>query len=219
MLASFMGHARRNLVAYVALLFALSGTSYAAATKLLPANSVGSVQVVNHSLRKVDLSKRTVTALHGARGARGPQGAPGAEGVQGPAGPQGRPGTPGKDGVVTAQYAYSSVTSLGADVAGLAVATCPAGTVPTGGGGIVGDFTMSGIVDDQAVAITESDTAYDPNTGTANGWEVFAHNYGSGTGNNANAGVGAMAVCSPGTDVTLSSAAASPLRNLPRANR
>ena len=32
MMASFMGHVRRNLVAYVALLFALSGTSYAAAT-------------------------------------------------------------------------------------------------------------------------------------------------------------------------------------------
>jgi hypothetical protein len=45
-------HLRRNLVAYLALLIALSGTSYAAATKLLPANSVGTRQVINHSLRK-----------------------------------------------------------------------------------------------------------------------------------------------------------------------
>jgi hypothetical protein len=54
MLASVMGHARRNLVAYVALLFALGGTSYAAATKLVSSNSVGSRQVINHPLLKKD---------------------------------------------------------------------------------------------------------------------------------------------------------------------
>src|SRR5207244_11645893 len=43
-------HLRANTVAYVALSIALSGTSYAAATKLLPANSVGTHQVINHSL-------------------------------------------------------------------------------------------------------------------------------------------------------------------------
>lgn len=80
-------HLRRNLIAYVALLFALGGTSYAAADRLLPRNSVGSAQVVNGSLKKADLNKATVSALHGARGDQGP---PGAQGPPGPStGPAG----------------------------------------------------------------------------------------------------------------------------------
>jgi hypothetical protein len=47
MFGSVSHHLRRNLVAYLALLFALTGTSYAAATTLLPANSVGTRQVIN----------------------------------------------------------------------------------------------------------------------------------------------------------------------------
>jgi len=56
-------HLRRHAISYVALFAALSGTSYAAATKLLPKNSVGSRQVINGSLQKVDLSKKAVAAL------------------------------------------------------------------------------------------------------------------------------------------------------------
>ena len=44
MVASVTKHLRRNLIAYVALLFALSSTSYAAATKLLPPNSVAAAR-------------------------------------------------------------------------------------------------------------------------------------------------------------------------------
>ena len=54
MLSSASRHLRRNLVAYLALLFTLSGTSYAAATTLLPSNSVGTRQVINGSLLKKD---------------------------------------------------------------------------------------------------------------------------------------------------------------------
>src|SRR6266516_2083260 len=84
MLASVIRHARRNLVAYVALLFALSGTSYAAATKLLPPNSVGTKQVINGSLLKKDFKAGQLP--RGARGPRGFAGAAGAQGVQGPPG-------------------------------------------------------------------------------------------------------------------------------------
>jgi hypothetical protein len=87
MLASFMKHVRRNLVAYVALLFALSGTSYAAATKLLPANSVGTKQVINHSLLKKDFKSGQLP-----RGRRGPLGPAGPAGPTGPAGPVGAAG-------------------------------------------------------------------------------------------------------------------------------
>jgi Collagen triple helix repeat (20 copies) len=95
------GHLRRNLVAYLALFVALSSTGYAASEKLLPKNSVGSAQVINGSLQTVDLSRKAVAALHGARGARGaqgPAGAAGARGLQGAPGAQGPAGSTGPAG-------------------------------------------------------------------------------------------------------------------------
>src|SRR6478609_3307064 len=92
---SLIHHLRRNVVAYLALFVALSGTSYAASTALLPKNSVGSAQVINRSLQKGDLSTKAVAAL---RGARGPQGPPGAQGLQGTPGAQGAPGASGPPG-------------------------------------------------------------------------------------------------------------------------
>ena len=89
-------HLRRNLIAYVALFLALSSTSYAAATKLLPKNSVGSPQVVNGSLQTLDLSTKARTALKGNRGARGPAGV---RGARGPTGAQGAQGAQGAEGV------------------------------------------------------------------------------------------------------------------------
>jgi hypothetical protein len=47
-------HFRGNIVAYAALLLALSPAAYAGSLALLPANSVGSRQVIDHSLRQVD---------------------------------------------------------------------------------------------------------------------------------------------------------------------
>ena len=100
-----LAHIRGNLVAYVALFFALAGTSVAATDRLLPRNSVGSDQVVNGSLEKIDLSKAAATALKGNRGARGQAGAQGAPGSPGPTGatgaqgPQGASGLPGLAGL------------------------------------------------------------------------------------------------------------------------
>jgi hypothetical protein len=54
-----VGHVRRNLIAYMALVFALlglCGTSYAAGSILVPVNSVGSEPVVDHSLFPADFS-------------------------------------------------------------------------------------------------------------------------------------------------------------------
>ena len=97
-MAGLLSHARRNLVAYLALFVALSSTGYAASSKLLPENSVGSTQVVNGSLQRVDFSKKTVAQLRGRAGARGPMGPRGVEGPTGTQGPQGAPGTPGAQG-------------------------------------------------------------------------------------------------------------------------
>jgi hypothetical protein len=87
----FFVHLRRHSVGYLALLVATAGTSYAAVT--LPPNSVGTRQVINHSLLKVDFKTGQLPA-----GARGPQGPPGAAGTQGPTGATGAQGPPGAAG-------------------------------------------------------------------------------------------------------------------------
>jgi hypothetical protein len=85
-------HVRRHLVGYLALFVALSGTSYAA-TSLLPRNSVGTKQVIDHSLLKVDFKAGQLP-----RGPAGPQGAAGAQGAKGDAGAQGAQGAAGAQG-------------------------------------------------------------------------------------------------------------------------
>jgi hypothetical protein len=91
-------HVRRNLVGYLALFVALSGTSYAA-TSLLPRNSVGTKQVINHSLLKVDFKAGQLPrGAAGPQGAAGSQGAKGDTGAQGPQGPQGAAGAQGATG-------------------------------------------------------------------------------------------------------------------------
>jgi len=85
-------HVRGHFVAYLALFFALGGTSFAA-VNALPRNSVGSPQIKNGSIQKVDISKRTVSSLRGLRGPRGLQGPQGQQGPQGPQGLQGPTGT------------------------------------------------------------------------------------------------------------------------------
>jgi hypothetical protein len=55
MTSALLHHIRRNVIAYIALFVALGGTSYAAFT--LPANSVGTRQLRNHSVSPVKLGK------------------------------------------------------------------------------------------------------------------------------------------------------------------
>ncbi len=87
------------IVASIALIVALGGVSYAAVA--IPRNSIGSAQVMNGSLQKADLNKKTIASLHGAKGEQGPQGATGATGapgVTGATGVQGLQGIPGIQG-------------------------------------------------------------------------------------------------------------------------
>src|SRR3954470_1016767 len=72
-----------TVIACLALAFSLAGTGYAARDALLPANSVGSKQVINHSIGKIDLRAPL------PRGARGPMGPEGSQGLKGPTGPAG----------------------------------------------------------------------------------------------------------------------------------
>jgi hypothetical protein len=104
----FGNHVGSNLIAYLALFVALSGTSYAAGTELLAPNSVETRHVKNRSLLARDFKagelprgRRGKAGLDGSRGQRGPvgsQGPRGHPGERGPAGTEGPSGPPGPRG-------------------------------------------------------------------------------------------------------------------------
>jgi hypothetical protein len=107
-------HLRSNVVGYLALFVALSGTAYAVGPD--PAS------VADHAVVAAGKGK----AERGPRGPRGPQGEPGKAGPQGapgPSGPAGAPGPAGTDGTgpgyavardagVTAKGSYTVIATL-----------------------------------------------------------------------------------------------------------
>ena len=142
-----------TVAAYMALFIALGGTSYAAVK--LPRNSVGASQikaggvgsseVKNRSLRKVDFKASDLPAgpagPAGAQGPAGPQGPRGANGTNGTNGTDGADGAPGTVGAATT--AFFRATSDLADGANASFSVfCPAGKQAIGGGGR-GDDTLS----------------------------------------------------------------------------
>jgi hypothetical protein len=187
MLSSATRHLRHNLVAYLALLLALSGTSYAAATKLLPANSVGTRQVINGSLLKGDFKSGQLP--RGARGSIGPAGPAGATGPAGPAGSQGAQGPPGP---VSLTYVISADTALPNGTQQNAFATCPAGMFVTGGGGLT-PSTSTGVTINSSTIGTSTGDALDQ-------WVVSMNNT-SGSDTTFNA----EAICTTPTNVSLGS--------------
>jgi hypothetical protein len=123
-LGSILQYARRHHLALLALFVALGGTSVAATNALLPRNSVASQQVVNGSLLRADLAKKTINALKGNRGPRGPEGPKGATGAHGPAGadstvpgPQGPAGPKGATGAQGPTGAQGAKGDPGASLA------------------------------------------------------------------------------------------------------
>jgi hypothetical protein len=197
MFGSTARHLRRNLVAYLALFVALTSSGYAASTKLLPLNSVGSRQVVNHSLRKVDFKagqlprgRRGLPGLAGATGPAGPVGA------RGPAGPAGAAGAEGPPGPVTLVYADSgAVTVHAGEFAQLGV-VCPDDLFAVGGGAWVNSL-------DPAINVVSSDQLGFPYwpAPTGTGWLVTVHNASAG-----DASVYVDAMCIEPTDVFTTSA-------------
>jgi hypothetical protein len=163
---SIFQYVRRHHLALLALFVALGGTSVAATNALVPRNSVASPQVVNGSLLRADLAKKTIEALKGNLGPRGlegpkgatgaqgpagststvpgqqgPAGARGATGAEGPAGPTGATGAQGLAGPTGATGAQGLAGSTGATGAqGLAGPTGATGAQgPAGGHGAKGD--------------------------------------------------------------------------------
>jgi hypothetical protein len=122
-----------TVLAAVALLLAMAGSGYAAAT--LPRNSVGprqlqnntvtSSKVKNHSLLRVDFAAGQIPA--GPRGAVGPPGPPGPAGTPGARGPTGPAGAPG----ASASAAWAVVNANGSPARGSGVVAVVHSTIGT----------------------------------------------------------------------------------------
>jgi hypothetical protein len=149
------------VLAALALLIALGGTSYAAVT--LPTNSVGAAQirtgavaspeVRNGSLRTVDLAPAARMALRGQAGQQGPQG------------PKGDAGPPGLSGVQIVQASSAFVSSPEQTV----TVDCPPGKRLVGGGAGVWGRAMIWIPRGVALAVSQP---IDEDTWLAKGQEI-----------------------------------------------
>jgi len=141
------------VVACIALLVALSGTSYAAI--VLPRGSVGTIQLKNGAVTSMKVKDGTMTLVDvapaeraklkgdagapglkgdkGEQGAKGDKGEQGAKGDKGATGDKGAKGDKGEPGISK----YTLVEKKGSTTAKfLAIqVNCPSGTRPLGGGG------------------------------------------------------------------------------------
>ena len=164
-------HVRGHFVAYLALFFALGGTSIAA-VNALPKNSVGSPQIKNGSIQKVDVSRKTIASLRGSQGPQGPQGAQGIQGSKGDRGDKGDAGAAGATNVHvrTADQAIAAMDSTTKAV------SCQNGERAVGGGyGIFNIFVDS-------VHVGWSTPTPSTNGSIATGWSVYVYNPTPGTG-------------------------------------
>ena len=130
------------VVACIALIVALTGTSYATVLNV-PRNSVGTRELKRNAVTPAKIAPNAVRAAHVLNGTllaedfkagqlpSGPKGDKGDKGDKGLKGDKGDKGDPGMSGYTIVQGAQSSTTS-GFQAA---TATCPAGKRPVGGGG------------------------------------------------------------------------------------
>src|SRR5690349_6361654 len=125
------------VVASLALLVALGGTSVAAVQFTIPRASVGTLQlkdsavnsskVRNHSLLLTDFAPGQIPrGPAGPRGAAGPAGPAGPAGLNGATGATGATGPSGPSGTSNAKV-YGAVIAIGPGSSGGTFAACPAG--------------------------------------------------------------------------------------------
>ncbi len=163
------------VLAGIALLVALGGTSYAAI--VLPANSVGTRQLQNSAVNSVKVKDRSLLARDFAPG-QIPAGPAGPTGPQGPAGPAGATGPAG-----AAAGAIVHLTSLAAapGTTTSGVAACASGQKATGGGAYLnGNTTDTDHLTTSAPVVPTGGSTFNTvaEGGTATGW--YASMYSSG---------------------------------------
>jgi hypothetical protein len=195
-----------TVIACVALLAALAGTSYAAG--VLPAGSVGTAQLKNnavvsskvkdHSLLARDFKAGQLPA--GPRGAQGPAGPAGAAGPAGPTGASGPQGPRGNDGAQGPPGGLSSLQYVSAAFGPFPAHTqygrevsCPSGQHAIGGG----------VLSESATAGQQAINSSYPSDGTNTGndgnvaWWADVDNTSAGALSFA-----VYAVCAPATSVS-----------------
>src|SRR6266550_2661614 len=194
------------VVACIALALSLGGVSYAALR--LPANSVGTRQVINGSLLKGDFKAgqlprgaRGPQGLAGAAGSTGPAGATGPAGTAGPVGPAGTAGSQGPPGPVSLTYVLSPYTALPTGTEQGAFVVCPAGMVVTGGGGYSPSTSTAVSIKSSAIGTT---TGSSPDE-----WFVIMNNT-----SGSDTTFFAEAVCTTPTSFSIGASAASALRTV-----
>jgi hypothetical protein len=116
------------VVACLALLVALGGTSIAAVSQLVPRNSVGTAQLKNNAVTSLKVKNRSLQAADFAQG-QIPAGPPGSKGDTGLKGDKGEKGDRGNVGPSDAY----SVARLGVAVPGLTATTVASLSIPQAG--------------------------------------------------------------------------------------
>jgi hypothetical protein len=146
------------VIASLALLVALAGTSVAAVSVVLPRNSVGNAQIQNNAVtsakvKNASLLRADFKAGQIPAGAAGPAGPAGAAGPAGPAGPAGAAGPGAKwalvkgDGTIVAQSGGITLTSK--PLAGeyvLDFGSAVTGHLLIGSAAVASDTTLRGAV-------------------------------------------------------------------------
>jgi hypothetical protein len=129
-----------SVVAYLALVVALSGSAYAAATVTgsdIKNGSITAKDIKRRTLGTEQLSRQALTSLHGEPGPQGPAGETGDKGDRGDRGDKGDRGVPGPQGA-SGVSGYQVVVTPGASVSSggfiTRTATCPDGKKVLGGG-------------------------------------------------------------------------------------
>jgi hypothetical protein len=149
----FRGSRYANVTATVALVAALGGTSYAAAS--LPSNSVGSKQIKSDAVSSKKIKDGSLLAKDFGSGQipAGPAGPAGAKGAAGPAGPASLPAL---------DYNTSAAVNIAAGATVPGGVACDAGMYAVGGGAFSDGAGMT------------VDSSY-PSAG-GGGWSVYMRN-------------------------------------------
>lgn len=173
------------LVAILALLVAMGGTSYAAVT--LSKNSVASKHIKNGQVKRADLKASAVNSAKvkdgslAARDFRAGELPEGPRGDTGPAGPRGDTGPRGVAGPTDTVTVVAKSPTIAPGNYGVATAHCPAGMQAVGGGiqphsitlSVTGDFPVIGGANISVLATGQH--------AAATAWRGTARNDGSGT--------------------------------------
>lgn len=155
-----------TVIASIALIAALGGTSYAASKitgKDIRNNSVTGKDIRNSSLTTGDIKNGSLRSKDFKKG----------DIPAGPQGPAGSAGAPGADAFGSLEYRDGEEVEIAPGEEGDALAFCPDGLFPTGGGAITTALPDDGDGAARNVTINSSFPIID---GDAPGWEVYVEN-------------------------------------------